>query len=378
MRQTYRAWAEIDLRALEENVKNIRATLPSETAFMAVVKADAYGHGERAVCRKLWDLGVTWYGVSNIEEALSVREALPCAEILILGYTPAEFAPDLCAHNIVQTVFSAEYAKALSEAVPAPVRCHLKIDTGMGRIGFRGETPEDVALSLLPLFELPNLRFEGVFTHFAAADSIDFEDKIYTDMQENFVVRVYDCLRSHGHTLRELHFMNSAASLTRANPRATLARVGIVMYGLSPNHPLQMPVPLHPVMSLHSVVSHVKEIEPGARVSYGRTYVAKSKREIATVTIGYADGFSRSLSGRGYALLHGEKCPIVGRVCMDQTMLDVTDCRSPAHPGDVVTLFGRDGYLEITADEVAALCGTIGYEVVCGVSKRVPRICVGE
>ena len=184
---------------------------------------------------------------------------------------------------------------------------------------------------------------------------------------------MYDKLAEMGHTLKHLHFMNSAASVTRPNPRATLARIGIIMYGLEPNYPVHVPMELRPVMSLRSVVSHVKTVEPGACISYGRTYHAPAQRVIATVTIGYADGYARLLSNRASALVHGIACPIVGRVCMDQLMLDVTDVPEKVVPGDVVTMFGRDGKAQITADELAALYGTIGYEIVCGISKRVPR-----
>ena len=201
--------------------------------------------------------------------------------------------------------------------------------------------------------------------------------RAYTQAQEDSIVAVYDELAKLGHPLKHLHFMNSAATVTRPNPRATLARVGIIMYGLEPNYPIHVPMELHPVMSLRSVVSHVKTVEAGACISYGRTYTAPGTRTIATVTIGYADGYARLLSNKAEALLHGRRCPIVGRVCMDQLMLDVTDVPEEVKPGDVVTMFGTDGGETITADELAALYGTIGYEIICGISKRVPRDVIG-
>ena len=369
----YRTWAEIDLSALEHNVNAVRAILPRHTAFMAVVKANAYGHGDEAVCQKLWELGVRWFAVSNFEEALAVRQFCPYGEIFILGYTPPEFAPELARHNIIQGVISTEYAHQLQQFAHQPVRCHLKLDTGMGRIGFRHDTPAQCAAELEPLFQLDKLSMEGIYTHFAVADSPAPEDAAYTQAQENFILAVYDRLKESGHPLKHLHFMNSAASVTRPNPRATLARVGIVMYGLAPNYPVKIPLTLQPVMSLRSVVSHVKEVEPGSSISYGRTYTADQTRKIATVTIGYADGYARLLSGKACALLHGKACPIVGRICMDQLMLDVTAVSENVQPGDVVTMFGTDGEATITADELASLYGTIGYEIVCGISKRVPR-----
>lgn len=370
----YRAWAEIDLSALEHNVKAVQAVLPEKTAYMAVVKANAYGHGDEAVCKKLWDLGVRWFAVSNLEEALAVREYCPYGEIFILGYTPPEFAPELARNNIIQGVLSLSYAQQLQHYAHQPVRCHIKLDTGMGRIGFRGETAEDCAEQLMQLFSLERLSIEGIYTHFAVADSPETEDLSYTKAQEQMIIDVYDRLAEKGHKLKHLHFMNSAASVTRPNPRATLARIGIIMYGLQPNYPVQIPLSLKPVMSLRSVVSHVKTVEAGACISYGRTYTADAQRVIATVTIGYADGYARLLSNKAYALVHGMACPITGRVCMDQLMLDVTDVPEKVMPGDVVTMFGTDGSLTITADELAAMYGTIGYEIVCGISKRVPRM----
>ena len=243
----------------------------------------------------------------------------------------------------------------------------------IGAFVFGGLAAKWRKVPLLPLFDLEKLSIEGIYTHFAVADSPEAEDMAYTQGQEDFIVAVYDKLAEMGHTLKHLHFMNSAASVTRPNPRATLARIGIIMYGLEPNYPVHVPMELRPVMSLRSVVSHVKTVEPGACISYGRTYHAPAQRVIATVTIGYADGYARLLSNRASALVHGIACPIVGRVCMDQLMLDVTDVPEKVVPGDVVTMFGRDGKAQITADELAALYGTIGYEIVCGISKRVPR-----
>ena len=373
----YRAWAEIDLNALTHNVQTVQKLLPAQTQYMAVVKANAYGHGDEAICRKLWELGVRWFAVSNLEEALSVRQFCPYGEIFILGYTPPEFAPELARNNIIQGVLSMEYARQLQHFAHQPVRCHIKLDTGMGRIGFRGDSTAECAKALLPLFDLEKLSIEGIYTHFAVADSPEADDVAYTQAQEDSIVAVYDELAKLGHPLKHLHFMNSAATVTRPNPRATLARVGIIMYGLEPNYPIHVPMELHPVMSLRSVVSHVKTVEAGACISYGRTYPAPGTRTIATVTIGYADGYARLLSNKAEALLHGRRCPIVGRVCMDQLMLDVTDVPEEVKPGDVVTMFGTDGGETITADELAALYGTIGYEIICGISKRVPRDVIG-
>lgn len=248
----YRAWAEIDLNALTHNVQTVQKLLPAQTQYMAVVKANAYGHGDEAICRKLWELGVRWFAVSNLEEALSVRQFCPYGEIFILGYTPPEFAPELARNNIIQGVLSMEYARQLQHFAHQPVRCHIKLDTGMGRIGFRGDSPAECAKALLPLFDLEKLSIEGIYTHFAVADSPEADDVAYTQAQEDSIVAVYDELAKLGHPLKHLHFMNSAATVTRPNPRATLARVGIIMYGLEPNYPIHVPMELHPVMSLRA------------------------------------------------------------------------------------------------------------------------------
>lgn len=374
----HRAWAEIDLAALQHNVQCIRETLPEHTEFMAVVKADAYGHGDAVICTALYQMGVHWFAVSNLEEALAVRQYCPDSEIFILGYTPPECAAQLAQHNIIQGVMSAEYAAELAAYTKEqPVRCHIKLDTGMGRIGFRSMQPEACMHAILPLFSMPELQIEGLYTHFAVADCPDdAEQCAYTDAQEERILAVYDLLAEAGHKLPHVHFMNSAATVYRPNPRSTLARVGIILYGLAPNYPIPVPLPLKPVMTLKSVISHIKTAEAGDCISYGRTYTAEHPCHIATVTIGYADGYARLLSGKAYALVHGVACPIVGRVCMDQLMLDISEVTEPVQTGDEVTMFGIEDNVSLSADGLAALYGTIGYEVVCGISKRVPRVVV--
>lgn len=374
------SWVEVNLSALRRNTQAFKRQLERGVQMMCVVKADAYGHGAAVVARTLQAAGAAAFAVSCVAEGLELRRRGITRPILILGYADPAQAAVLAKNDLSTAVFSLDYANALSAAAQAAgvrVKGHLKLDTGMGRIGFRSDTPEDCAKALLPLFELDKLSIEGIYTHFAVADSVDADDMAYTQAQEDFIVAVYDRLAELGHTLKHLHFMNSAATVTRPNPRATLARVGIIMYGLEPNYPVHVPMELQPVMSLRSVVSHVKQVDAGTCISYGRTYTADKPRTIATVTIGYADGYARLLSNHADALLHGRRCPIVGRVCMDQLMLDVTDVPEEVKPGDVVTMFGTDGEETITADELAALYGTIGYEIVCGISKRVPRDVIG-
>lgn len=369
-----RAWAEVSLPKLRKNVEIIRSLNSETTDIMAVVKADAYGHGDEHIVRCLAEqCGIKYFAVSNLDEAIAVRKFAPEAEILILGYTPPEYAHEIAMYNIIQGVVSTEYAQELVKNTPAPIRCHIKIDTGMGRIGLKHDTPEECACEIADMMKIEKLSVEGIYTHFAVADSDSPDNIAYTDKQEKFITDTYDVLVSRGIKLPHLHFMNSAATCYRNSSRSTLSRAGIILYGLHPDVSLDIPDGLEPLMELKAVISHVKTVKPGDCISYGRTFVADREMRIATVTIGYADGYSRLLSSKGEILVHGKRCKIVGRVCMDQLMMDVSDVPE-AKSGDIVTLIGTDGGDRITADDLAQIYGTIGYEVVCGISKRVPRI----
>lgn len=368
-----RAYAEISLGALKNNINIIKSLNSENTEIMAVVKADAYGHGDERICRCLSDeCGIRYFAVSNLDEAIAVRKFCPDSEILILGYTSPEYVREIVYYNIIQGIVSTEYAKQLVSKTSGKIRCHVKIDTGMGRIGLKQDTPEQCAEEIKALCAMEQLSVEGIYTHFAVADSDSPDNIRYSDMQEKFILDTYDSLCNQGIKLPHVHFMNSAACCYRNNSRSTLARAGIIMYGLHPDISLDIPQGLSPIMELKAVISHVKTVNKGDCISYGRTFTADKELKAATVTIGYADGYSRLLSSKGEVLVHGKRCPILGRVCMDQLMIDVSGTQ--AEPGDIVTLFGRDGDDIITADELASLYGTIGYEVVCGISKRVPRI----
>lgn len=369
-----RAWAEVSLPALRKNYSIIKKLNSPSTQVMAVVKADAYGHGDEHIIRCLAeDCGVRYFAVSNLDEAISVRSFCPDAEILILGYTPPEYAHEISMYNIIQGVVSAEYAESLAKNTPSPIRCHIKIDTGMGRIGLRYDSPMDCASEILRIMKINKINVEGIYTHFAAADSDSHDNIEYTDKQQNFILETNHVLQKLGIKLTHVHFMNSAATCYRNSSESTLSRAGIILYGLHPDINIPIPEGLEPVMELKAVISQVKTVEAGASISYGRTFVTDKKMRIATVTIGYADGYSRLLSSKGEILVHGKRCRIVGRVCMDQLMIDVSAVPDAAS-GDIVTLIGKDGDDIITADELASVYGTIGYEVVCGISKRVPRI----
>lgn len=369
-----RAWAEVSLAQLRKNVEIIKGLNSPPTEIMAVVKADAYGHGDEHIVRCLAEkCGVRYFAVSNLDEAIAVRSFAPDADILILGYTPPEYAHEIAMYNIIQGVVSTEYALALTKNTPEPIRCHIKIDTGMGRIGLRHDTPQECADEIAQMMKIDKLSVEGIYTHFAVADSDSPDNIAYTDKQQEFITDTYDALDRMGIRLTHVHFMNSAATCYRNSSRSTLSRAGIILYGLHPDISLEIPDGLKPIMEVKAVISQVKTVRAGACISYGRTFTADKEMRIATVTVGYADGYSRLLSSKGEMLVHGKRCKIVGRVCMDQLMIDVSDVPE-AQSGDIVTLIGRDGDDIITADDLAAMYGTIGYEVVCGISKRVPRI----
>ena len=358
----HHAWVEVDLNALEFNVRGIQKKLPKNVTYMAVVKANSYGHGNENICEKLWNMGIRWFAVANLDEAISVRKYCPEAEIFILGYTPPYLAPTLAENNIIQGIVSMEYAKELSESATSPVRGHIKLDTGMGRIGTRCTDTETCGKELLPMFELPNLKLEGVYTHFAAADSPEIADVAYTRRQEDRIVNVYNWLAENGHKLEHIHFMNSAASVYCPSPRCTLSRVGILMYGLLPHAPYPVPITIKPAMRLKSTVVQIE-------------YIEKTKQTIAVVPVGYSDGYSRLLANKAQALIHDVPCTVVGEVHMNYLTLDITEIAESVNKGDEVILFGKGA---ITANYLAFLYDTIGDEVICNVSRRIPRIIVNE
>lgn len=372
-----RTWAEIHLDRLRHNFRTIQASLSPGCRAMAVVKADAYGHGAVACAKALKEAGASWFGVSNLEEAVQLRRAGLTEPILILSFTPPEEAARLAEFHVTQTVLSLDYARELSQAASAAgvrVRVHLKVDTGMSRVGFlyHGEHPEAVAAQMAAACRLPALEAEGIFTHFASADEED--DGGFTRLQFDRFMDAVGRLEAMGIRFALRHCCNSAATLRYPEMHLDMVRPGIILYGLAPDGWMRDALPLQPVMELKTTVSMVKELEAGAPVSYGRIYTAPQPRTLATVPIGYADGYPRSLSNRADMLLAGRRVRVVGRVCMDQCMLDVTGLG--AREGQVVTVFGRDGEAVLPVEETAGLMGTISYEVVCQISKRVPRLFV--
>lgn len=370
-----RTWAEIDLDHLAQNIRVIQERVAGKQ-LMAVVKADAYGHGDHIIAQELNRLGITFFGVSNIEEALSIRGAGVTGEILILGVTPAEFAQTLAKQNITQAVFCTEYARELSAAAEAAgvrIKAHLKIDTGMGRIGFVQQQNADATEEILAVAGLKGLQIEGIFSHFSVADTLDAASEAYTAEQQQSFDTLVNGLRNAGLALPYVHLQNSAGIIRHPDPLCNMVRMGISMYGLSPSPDFAGLLPVKPLMELKTTIAMIKEIPAGRSISYGRTFVSEKPMRVATVPVGYADGYRRALSNRAVMLLHGKPAPVLGTVCMDQLILDVTDIPQ-ARAGDVVTVFGRSGDAFLSVEELAALSETIGYEIICGLSRRVPRV----
>jgi alanine racemase len=324
------------------------------------------------------ELGADFFAVSNIDEGIEIRNAGSKLPILILGYTPVTDAPRLASYDISQAVFSLEYAKMLSdECVKLDCTCkiHIKADTGMSRIGFMCQKfPRDnySVQEICQACKLPNLYAEGLFTHFCVSDEAE-EGREFTNKQyENFTY-VRNELKKNGLNIEFCHCSNSGAIEDYSNTYCDMVRAGIILYGLSPSPKLNGMLNLKPAMTLKTSVAYVKELKSGADISYGRTFTAEHDMKIATVPIGYADGYIRQNAENGYMLVNGKKAKIVGRICMDQTMLDVTDIDG-VQTGDEVIVFGNGESGEPTADTIAENTNTINYEVICLVGKRVPRI----
>ena len=374
MKMLKRTWAEIDLDALRHNYETLTRNLPEGCRFLGVVKADAYGHGAVPVARELQALGAGYLAVSNYEEALQLRRADVSLPILILGYTPVEFAVDEAALHITQEVHSLEYGKALSQALEGSeqtLSVHMKIDTGMSRLGFFAYDRPETVPELVELCGLKNLNVEGAFMHFAVADTAS--ELEYTRMQHQRFMDVLDALKEQGIEAKIVHCANSAATIAFPEYAHDMVRPGIATYGLAPSHEMQGMADLQPLMSLKTTVAAIRPFEAGITVSYGRTYKTPVPRTIAVCPIGYADGLQRRLSGKLHFLLHGKQVPVVGRICMDMCMVDITDVPE-AKVGDTVTVVGTDGGETITWDDWAAQLGTISYELVCDINKRVPRL----
>lgn len=377
-----RTWAEIDLNKIEKNYDICRSMLRDGVKMMGVIKADGYGHGAVAYAEIFSKKGCEWFAVSNLDEALQIREAGIETPILILGFTPAEKAEVLAFNNIAQAVYNREYAAALSKNAVAQgvqVNVHIKVDTGMSRIGFLYQDSEDDAATIDAIeaaCKLPGLYAQGIFQHFAVADCGE-EGEVYTRLQYDLFLDVIRRLQKRGIDFELYHCCNSAGASEYRDLQLNMARLGIVIYGLTSSDLVKEQWGIEPVMSVKSVVAMVKEIEAGTTVSYGRTFTAEKDMKIATIPIGYADGYTRRLSGNGARMIiKGAYVPIIGTICMDMCMVDVTGLDVKA--GDAVTVIGKEGDKAVTADEIAAKSGTINYEITCDISKRVPRVYVRD
>ena len=377
-----RTWAEIDLNKIEKNYDICRSMLRDGVKMMGVIKADGYGHGALTYARIFSEKGCEWFAVSNLDEALQLRAAGIETPILILGFTPAEKAGELAFNHIAQAVYNSEYAAALSQnAVEqgVQVNVHMKVDTGMSRIGFLYQDSEDDAATIDEIenaCKLPGLYAQGIFQHFAVADCGE-HGEVYTRLQYDLFLDVIRRLQKRGIDFELYHCCNSAGASEYRDLQLNMARLGIVIYGLTSSDLVKEQWGIEPVMSVKSVVAMVKEIEAGTTVSYGRTFTAEHDMKIATIPIGYADGYTRRLSGNGARMIiNGAYVPIIGTICMDMCMVDVTGLDVKA--GDAVTVIGKEGDKAVTADEVAAKSGTINYEITCDISKRVPRVYVRD
>lgn len=373
-------WAEIDLDALRTNFRAVQKRA-GDLPLCAVVKADSYGHGAVQCARVFAEEGAAWLAVSCLAEALQLRQAGQKLPILILGHVQPEFAAALIEHHITAACYSLPQAKALSAAAVqagGTVDIHLKADTGMGRIGFPLRT--DFAQSIAEMLEvcaLPGLHMTGLFQHFAVADDDSTENIAYTEEQYQLFLRTYRALKAAGHEPPLVHCDNSAGVMLHPdwpNGEITapcMARPGIILYGFDPSDEVRFDA-FKPVMKLKTVVSMVKELQPGQSTSYGRRFTAKTPTKVATLCTGYADGYPRLLScGKGIVEVHGTPCPVLGRVCMDQLMVDVTAVPD-VQEGDEAILWG--GRVSDSAEDIARKTDTISYEVLCGVSRRVPRV----
>lgn len=371
-----RTWAEIDLDALHQNIAEIRKVIPADTGIIGVVKADAYGHGDWYIASELSKLGVHFFAVSNLEEALSLRRKEIEGDILILGVTPCTRAADLAHYGITQAVYSSEYARKLSDAAVkagVTIRCHIKLDTGMGRIGFIVREDIDPVEEIKAVAALPGLSIEGVFSHFSSADDITEDGLAYTRLQQQRFDRTVEALEKAGVHFRCRHLQNSAGIENERSCHYNYVRAGIIMYGMPVDTREGCALDLHPLLSIRSVVSMVKTLPAGNCISYGRHYTTEGDRRIATIPIGYADGYLRCMSGKASVLIRGKRARVIGNVCMDQIMVDVTGIEGAA-AGDIATIVGKDGEDAITFDELAGYADTISYELFCLIGKRVPRV----
>ena len=368
----HKTWAEIDLSALKHNLTEIKKVMGS-TPLMAVVKANAYGHSVKDIAPFLEQNGADAFAVSNLIEAIELRECGIKTPILVLGYTPTDAVGIIYENDIIQAVYSPEYAAELNNAAAEQnlkIKIHIKLDTGMGRIGFNCRSNQLSELSdAITAASLPNFLMCGIFTHFAESDRTKKADDGFTDAQHNRFKNAIKAFKDAGFNNISCHCSNSAAICLDSDKRYDFCRAGIILYGLTPNPELELDIKLLPVMSFKTVVTMVKAIDAGDTVSYGRTFKAEKTMLTATLAAGYADGYPRLLSNKGYVLIKGQKAPIIGRVCMDQFTVDISGIEG-VEIGDEALLFGKN----LPVEEIASLTDTINYEIITNIAPRVPRV----
>lgn len=372
----YRAQANINIDAIRSNISQVKSKLKKDTKLMVIVKADAYGHGAVRVSQALQGEVADAYGVAIIEEAIELREAGITKPILILGYTPKEQFRLVISYDVIQTVYRYEMAEELSaEAINQgkTAKIHIKVDTGMSRLGFNDtdKSLEDIK----KIASLEGVSIEGIFSHFAKADEADRESvKGQIERFDKF----YDLLKQEGIYIPLRHMSNSAGMIEYPEAEYDMIRCGIVSYGVYPSNEVSQDVfSLQPAMDLKSHVVFIKEVEAGTGISYGSTYITKRKTRVATIPVGYADGYSRNMSNVGKVIIRKQYAPIIGRICMDYFMVDVTDIKDISE-GDVVTLLGEEGSCKITIETLSEWSHSFSYEIMCTVGKRIPRVYLGQ
>lgn len=365
-----RIYARINVDHIRKNVMQMKACVKPDMKILSVIKADAYGHGSVMLAKYLEDLS-DYYGVATIDEAVELRKSGVKKPILIIGYTDCEDFDKLLAYNITQAVYDVEECRKLSELALSQnkkAKVHIKVDTGMSRIGFPvSKEGMDAASELLTM---EGLDIEGIFTHYAKADEFD---KQYAHLQKERFLTFIHALEEKGVSFALKHIDNSAGTMELADDEFDMVRLGIVLYGLYPSDEVDQSIKIYPAMSLIAHVAHIKTLPAGVGIGYGWTYVTTRETKVATVTVGYADGYPRAQSNQGRVLIHGKYAPILGRVCMDQIMIDVTDIEDVCLRDEVV-LIGTDGDNTITVEEVAAPAASFNYELVCNIGRRVPRV----
>ena len=372
-----RTWAEINLDAISNNIKQIKKSLNKNTKLMAVVKADAYGHGFFEVSKSILNSGADAFAVATTDEALQLRKSGFDIPLLILGVIFKDDVEKIIQNDIMPVVFGNNFAKFISDTavkLGKKAKIHIKLDTGMSRLGYvctQEENIDKICNSILEISKLPNIEIDGIFTHFSKADE---SDRTYTDLQFKRFMSVVSRLEDMGIKIPTKHVCNSAGIISYPEYQLDMVRCGIITYGLAPSDDVDITrLGLKPAMTLKSVITNLKRVHTDSPVSYGGNYVAKDNTRIATIGNGYADGYSRILSNKAKVLINGEYANIIGNICMDQCMADVTKINN-VNIGDEVILFGNDGNNTITVESVAQLMGTINYETICVVGKRVPRV----